>query len=161
MNDEKRYIDLPKAVELALSNIAERGEGYVYGEDPWVVKMRGGRPTGSCFNTFFDYSDHKQVNFRKGCIVGSIFVDFGIPVEEFDEKGVNGAASQDAADSLGIEMSDASRRYLRKLQVLQDEGVAWGKAHAKALGGTLRSGFVGFTPAELEWLDVRKDISAA
>lgn len=158
---EKRYIDLPKAVELVLGNIAERGADYRYTEDPWVVEYAASHDVRGCYNLMFDLIGPtdlhtNRINHRKGCLVGSAFVDFGIPIKEMVDKGAIGGSAGWTADALGIELSGAASDYLQHVQVLQDAGCEWGEAHAGSLSRTLSSRG-NFTSEELEWLDVRQD----
>ncbi len=160
----KRYIDLQKAVELVLGNIAERGPDYKYTEDPWVVEYRSNSGTGGCFNLMFDGYDRQipssDINYRKGCLVGSAFVDFGISIGEFVEKDVVHGGVSVTADSLGITMSAAAERYLSMVQIEQDSGRAWGVAHALGLSAALRKLL---SPSEELWLESRdvKEINAS
>lgn len=158
---EKRYIDLPKAVELVLGNIAERTADYRYTEDPWTVEYRGKFGGAGCYNLMFDVvgvNDHgnNRTNHRKGCLVGSAFVDFGISIEEMVKKGVVGGGMRSAAEALGIELSHVANNYLQRVQSNQDDGFKWGEAHASALSRALRFD-EDFTEAEMEWLGVRQD----
>lgn len=144
---DKRYIDLPKAVELVLSNIAERGEDYKYTDDPWVLDYRiksMGDPNSGCFNLFFDNTDPALAraavkNVQKGCLVGSVYVDYIGGAQEMVEKGLLGGSWSDTARILDIKLSQAAQWYLGEVQRLQDDGYTWGEAHSRGLEYALAS----------------------
>lgn len=147
---EKLYIDLPKAVELVLANIEERGADYIYTQDPWV--LNGGR---KCVNIFYEYHRDRRFATAKGCLVGSAFADLMGGIDKVKEDAWHGAV-RSTADHLGIEMSKAAEKFLNDIQMQQDSGLPWGNAFAGALVYALRN-WLGLNLEELSWLNPRPE----
>jgi len=163
--DSKRYIDLGKAVELVLSNIEERGADYIYTQSQFVQELSELLPGRGCYNLFFDIDSYvssdgdfaKVTGLSKGCLVGSVFADLGISLEEIQESNAIDGSSTTTAGRLGITLSPVAQEYLSFVQGRQDDGIPWGQAHSEALYMVLGSTWISgqLTPDELKWLDVR------
>lgn len=159
--------ELMEIIDLAEAEIAKRGSDYRYTDEPLFQQH------GRCVNVLFDYTEKADLsiwevsspsrldgktNFRPGCLVGSIFLNY-TEMGWFMQKGHNGSDSSDIISVLrsdGLaDISPLASRYLRVVQDRQDGGSTWGEAHWDGLQEVLMSASsrINATPGEWEYLE--------
>lgn len=123
-------IDLPRAVELVLGEIAKKPEGYKYQDHPMVPPYE----TIFCRNILPNGSG----GYGPGCLIGSAFISAGVTVKEiFDCDGISSDVRALVGRLNGTDMTltvtDAAHSYLDHCQSWQDSGNTWSASHAAAL----------------------------
>lgn len=115
-------IEISDAIKMMEQAVEERGKDYVY-EPP------GGE---SC-----EYTHVINDQIVPGCIVGQGFYDKGIPLERIHNLGGGSAFNfiKELERNGLANVSENAGIFLRKIQVEQDQGMAWGNALDFALSG--------------------------
>lgn len=149
------YIDLPRAVELVLGEIAKKAEGYRY---------RDGVPADiGCVNVF-TIEDENGVSYEPGCLVGSAVISAGVPIMDIVDSGSGGASVWGLFDHLcsfyrgsdrRIGASNSAMTYLRLVQSEQDFGGTWSESHMIALECLLAEFNELLSDADRVWLGDR------
>jgi len=141
-------IDLPRAVELVLGEIAKEAPGFKYLDTPVFCGKYY-----ECVNV--DKFDGTWVPL---CLIGRALVSAGVDVEDFRGGAIAMAAwnttSRVLQDCGVINVTSSASEYFREAQCQQDDGKSWSAAHSAALQRVLRSGYF-MTDAEKAWLQVR------
>ncbi|MEV6419037.1 hypothetical protein [Streptomyces sp. NPDC051662] len=108
--------------------VAERPE-YVYS----APEHMGATKDGSV--CFYVHKDEDGTNVAAGCVIGVVLHRLGIPLDELEKQ--EGENARDALTRLVPALSRWVKEDLNRMQMHQDNDVAWGLAHAMAVGETI------------------------
>lgn len=119
-----RILDAPTALRLLTHAVQRNGAGFTY-----TRPLVAGNPTPVC-SYFTDDS-------APSCIVGHVLRDFGAPADLIrlrgNSIGVYSLAARLEMASDEFQISKAAVKVLVAAQEVQDEGLPWGDALARAV----------------------------
>ncbi|MFC4501729.1 MULTISPECIES: hypothetical protein [Streptomyces] len=115
-----------KVMETLRAVVSERPE-YTYSAPEYMAGSGG-----ACFYVHVD-EDRSPVG--AGCAVGVVLHRLGVPLKELMQHEGKTAIQMVREVIEGVSRSTANK--LRAFQFMQDGGVPWGEAYAKATGETI------------------------